>query len=210
VEEKKESQEEKLQDEQETEDNANDNVQPDGEQGEDVRTFTQAELDTILTARLSREREKYADYPDLKEKAKRWEEHEIEQMDELEKAKKRADDAEAAIQQANRQAEETLVLATVVAEASKAGAAYPEDAFNLIDRSGVKVEDGKVSGVEEAIKELVDAGRLVMRRRAAPALDANKGSGDREKEKKSEATDEEKEIAWKLGIDPDDYVKGKR
>ena len=33
------------------------------------RTFTQAEVDTIIGERLKREREKYADYPDLRTKA---------------------------------------------------------------------------------------------------------------------------------------------
>lgn len=38
------------------------------------RTFTQAEVDTIIGDRLKREREKYADYSDLKEKAGKYDE----------------------------------------------------------------------------------------------------------------------------------------
>ena len=33
------------------------------------KTFTQAEMDSIIEGRLAREREKYADYDSLKEKA---------------------------------------------------------------------------------------------------------------------------------------------
>ena len=35
----------------------------------DDKTFTQAEMDSIIEGRLARERQKYADYDDLKEKA---------------------------------------------------------------------------------------------------------------------------------------------
>lgn len=34
----------------------------------DDKTFTQAEMDSIIEGRLARERQKYADYDDLKEK----------------------------------------------------------------------------------------------------------------------------------------------
>ena len=35
----------------------------------DDKTFTQAEMDSIIEGRLARERQKYADYEDLREKA---------------------------------------------------------------------------------------------------------------------------------------------
>ena len=48
-----------------------------------------------------------------------------------------------------------------MAEAAKAGAAHPEDVYLLADRSAVDVGDsGEVSGVTEAVKALVDAGRV--------------------------------------------------
>ena len=37
----------------------------------DDKTFTQAEMDSIIEGRLARERQKYADYDDLKEKQRR-------------------------------------------------------------------------------------------------------------------------------------------
>ena len=177
------------------------------------RTFTQAELDATIANRLSRDRkkqaEKYAGFDAIKEKAEKWDAHEVEQMGELEKAQKRIADAEAAAQKASQKAEETLILASVIAEAAKAGAAYPEDTFNLLDKSGITVEDGKVVGVADAVKELVEAGRLVMNKRTAASLDGGKGSGEREKEKKPEATDDEISIARKLNLTPEQYLKGK-
>jgi hypothetical protein len=41
----------------------------DGKSGASEKTFTQAELDRVVRDRLAREREKYADYDDLKSKA---------------------------------------------------------------------------------------------------------------------------------------------
>lgn len=39
---------------------------------QDQKTFTQEELDKIVTNRVAREREKYSDYQDLQEKAKKF------------------------------------------------------------------------------------------------------------------------------------------
>lgn len=55
-----------------------------GESGE--RTFTQGELDAIIGERLKREREKYADYEDLKDKASKYEQSVENNKTELQKA----------------------------------------------------------------------------------------------------------------------------
>lgn len=59
------------------------------------RTFTQAELDSIIKERLDKERKKYADYDDVKAKARKYEEAEQASLSELEKAKKRIAELEA-------------------------------------------------------------------------------------------------------------------
>lgn len=58
---------------------------------EPERTFTQSEMDAIIRDRLKREREKYADYDALKEKAGRFDAAEEAQKSELQKATERAD-----------------------------------------------------------------------------------------------------------------------
>lgn len=71
---------------------------------EPEKTFTQTELDRIVGERLAREREKYADYSVLKEKAGRFDELEEAQKTELQKATERATAAEeelAALKKAN-------------------------------------------------------------------------------------------------------------
>lgn len=54
------------------------------------RTFTQAELNEIVSDRLKREREKYADYEELKAKASKYDESEEKSKSELEKMTEKA------------------------------------------------------------------------------------------------------------------------
>ncbi len=56
------------------------------------KTFTQDELNAILGDRLNREREKYADYEDLKAKAQKFDEQEEASKSELQKANEKADE----------------------------------------------------------------------------------------------------------------------
>ena len=65
-------------------------------QGQDTaqqpeRTFTQSELDAIISDRLKREREKYVDYDDLKAKADKYDQAEEAAKSDLQKATERAD-----------------------------------------------------------------------------------------------------------------------
>jgi hypothetical protein len=71
------------------------------DQPAEQRTFTQAELDAIVSERLKRERAKYSDYEDLKAKAEASETG----KDDLQKATARADDLQKkldALEEANR------------------------------------------------------------------------------------------------------------
>ncbi len=54
------------------------------------KTFTQAEMDTIIAERLNREREKYKDFDALKEKAAKLDEMEAKNKSDLEKANDKA------------------------------------------------------------------------------------------------------------------------
>ncbi|MDO5776301.1 MAG: DUF4355 domain-containing protein [Eubacteriales bacterium] len=55
------------------------------------KTFTQAEMDSIIEGRLARERQKYADYDDLKEKAGKYDEYQAQSKTELQKEKEKSD-----------------------------------------------------------------------------------------------------------------------
>ena len=104
-------------------------------------------------------------------------------LTDLEKEKKRADDAEAREKTANEKAQTTALKAAFENAAYKAGVLHPEDVYLLADKSAVAVdEDGKITGVTEAVKALVDAGRVPMAASGpppAPNLDGGAGSGDR-------------------------------
>ena len=69
---------------------------------ESEKTFTQAELDTIISDRLRREREKYSDYDALKEKATKLDEIEEASKTELQKATERAEKLETELSQMKR------------------------------------------------------------------------------------------------------------
>lgn len=56
----------------------------------ETRTFSQAEVDAIIGDRLKREREKYADYEALKEKASKYDAQEEASKTDLQKAEERA------------------------------------------------------------------------------------------------------------------------
>lgn len=186
-------------------------VQGDGKPPAGERTFTQDELNAIVSDRLRREREKYADYDDLKAAQAKLDEIEQERLTELEKVQKRADDAEKERDLARQQAQDTAIRAALAMEAAKAGALHPEDAFQLADLSGVTIGDnGDVQRAVEAVAELVSGNRLVLKGRGAVDLDAGAGSGDRAGERKPVLTPEELEVAGKMGLTAEEYALGKK
>ena len=63
------------------------------------KTFTQAELDAIITDRVKREREKYSDYEEMKGKAAKLDEIEEASKTELQKATERAERLESELTQ---------------------------------------------------------------------------------------------------------------
>lgn len=69
------------------------------------RTFTQAEVDAIVTDRLNRNKAKYADYDALKEKASLYDESVEASKSELQKATERADALQRMIDEMNRDKE---------------------------------------------------------------------------------------------------------
>lgn len=81
------------------------------------KTFTQAELNQIVQERLQREREKYADYESVKEKANRLDQIEEDAKSELQKAQERAEKLQAELS-AVKHAEEIRTIRDKVAQAT--------------------------------------------------------------------------------------------
>ena len=56
------------------------------------------------------------------------------------------------------------IRAAIAAEANKLGFANPEDAWTLLDTSGVEMaDDGKVTGFEKSLTALAESNRLAMK-----------------------------------------------
>lgn len=185
--------------------------------------FTQADVDRIVGDRLARERqktaEKYADYGDLKTRAEKWAEHEDAQKSELDKLterlanlEKERDTSNAEAEKARQEAQAMLIKAALIAEAGKAGAVRPEDAYLLTDLSAITLDDnGTITGAEDAIKNLIESGRLpLVGKQKAPNLDAGAGGGEAAKDKPLKLSEEELAVAQKTGVSPEDYQKSKR
>lgn len=135
------------------------------------------------------------------------------ELSETEKLNRKLAAAEQAREQALQTANQRLLRAAFVAEAAVAGAEFPDDAFRLADTSGVTVDDdGNVSGVKEAVKAIVDSGRLPLKnkRQAPPNLDAGAGNGQRVADQKAaQLTEAELEMARKMRITPEQYAASK-
>lgn len=132
------------------------------------KTFTQEQLDEIVTKRIARESKKFADYDELKAKLaeveKANEEKRLADLSETEKAKELADKIEAeksdllAQLEAERKARanEKITNAFIKA-ASSANIEHIDDAIKLTDMSALTIdENGDVNGVSELIAELVE------------------------------------------------------
>lgn len=133
------------------------------------------------------------------------------EMTETDKLRAELEAAKAEAVKAQAAAQEMLIRSAFVAEAAKVGASHPEDVYLLADRSAVSVDDkGKVEGVAEAVKVLVDAGRVPISGHApAPNLDGGAGNGERGNGKATKLTVEELETARKMNIPPDRYAAQK-
>jgi hypothetical protein len=170
-------------------------------------THTQEEVDAIVQKRLARQKGKYSDYAELQEKAKELDDLKEAKKSETEKLQSKLDKANAERDAALSTADTTLITATFIRVASQLGVKHPEDAYNLADRTAVMIEEGKVVGVEEAVKALVKDGRLpLVGKPKAPGLDGGAGDGERSTDI-PKLTPEQKEAADKMKVPHEDYAK---
>jgi hypothetical protein len=136
---------------------------------EAAKTFTQEELDKIVADRIAREKKKFADYDDIKTKASEYEkaleEKRLAELSERERAEELAKKFEAERNEYAKQLEEMSgkVQSEKVTNAfikAAPGVNIPADridaALKLADLSAVKVEDGKVVGLDDVMQTLVD------------------------------------------------------
>lgn len=161
-------------------------AQPEG------KTFTQTELDELIAKRIERERkkyEKYADYEEIKTKASEYEkvleEKRLAELSEAERAQDQAKKFEeekneltAQLEAIRKQAESEKIRNEFNKVATGANVAYLDDAIALADLSAVSIdEDGKVVGMDDVVKALVDNKPFLVGKKAQqPIGQATNGS----------------------------------
>ncbi|MGM0973405.1 MAG: hypothetical protein ACQEW2_10865 [Bacillota bacterium] len=155
--------------------------------GDPPKTFTQEELDRVVADRIARERKKYADYDDLKTKSSEYEklleEQRLADLGEKEKleaiAKKHEEEKlllSKQLQDLTEKAKAEKIRSEFVKLATSNQIGYLDDAFNLADLSAVTIdEDGKVSGMEEAIKALVESKPFLVAKKQKSIGDPHNG-----------------------------------
>ena len=128
-------------------------------------------------------------------------------MSELEKERDKAQKAEQARDEALRVANDRVIRSSVIAEAAKHGVTHPEDAYALLNLTGIAVkDDGNVEGVAEAVKAIVEAGRLpTSGRPGAPSLDGGAG-GTQQPQRSISLNDTQKYYAKVSGMTEQQYI----
>lgn len=124
------------------------------------KTFTQDELNAIVQDRLARATKGQPSKDELTElRAAKTKLEELEQAgaSELEKANKAREQAEAKATEALATANERLLKSTAITALVGAGVTSVEAAYRALDKTGLTVEDdGTVSGLDDAVKALVE------------------------------------------------------
>lgn len=146
------------------------------------KTFTQDELDAIVTDRLRRAVPK--DYEELKAKAAKADEAEEAKKSELQKAKDEAKAAKDASAERESRANAKLRRAAILEEAGKQKAIDGDVVVALLtsDATITVDDDGNVAGVTEAVKKLLkDKPVLVAQAGGRPEFGGNDPKSNLEK-----------------------------
>jgi len=125
-------------------DNTNDSTES---TNKDEKLYSAADMEARIQKRLKRDR--------IQQKKIFDDERAKEKLTDVEKANLERDNARKEADAAIKTANEHLIKATVKEISIKLGIIDSDVAYSIMDRTDVEVEDGKVSGVEESLKELI-------------------------------------------------------
>lgn len=126
-------------------------------QQQSSRSFTQAEVDALIRDRLNRERTKFADYSDLKDKATKFDELEQQRLSDIERAQQQAQQYQAQAEQAQQALNGERLRNAVYAASVRSGAVDPDAVLALIDKQAIPFEDGKPVGIDDAVTALLES-----------------------------------------------------
>ncbi len=165
------------------------NLESSETQSTNEKTFTQSQLDELIAKRIERERKKFADYDDLKTKLAEFEAQEQAkreaEMSEVEKAQEQAKQFEEKVQELTAQleaertkAQQQAIKNEFIKVATSANIAYIDDAIALADLSAVTIdEDGKVVGMDDVVKTLVENKPFLVAKKQTPPIGAATNGG---------------------------------
>lgn len=184
--------------------------QPTGDDQPKKLELTQEEFDEKITSRIKRAVSKYADYDDLKAKLSAYEKAEQEKADaeltELDRIKKeleaKAETEKTLTQQIEdlkKAGEQEKITNAFIKSATSANIAYLDDALRLADLSGVAVEDGKVVGVDDVVKALVEEKPFLIAQKPKPIGQSTNSGSDKIDKTPDQLIKEAEEKARKSG-----------
>lgn len=142
---------------------------------------SQEQFDDMVKDRINRERQKYADYDDIKSKAAKYDEAQAANQTDLEKAQERAAKAEREAAEATQRAQDSLLRSAIITEAVKKNVVDPDAVVAMLDRTAVTFnDDGSPKNIAEAMDSLLEAKPYLVgggARQSGADLGARGGSG---------------------------------
>ena len=159
-----------------------------------------------MQAQTKREtRAQFADYSDLKTRAARADELEQEKLTDTEKMEARAVEAERKVADAQQQIASAMIASEVKIRASAMGIVDPDAAFVLLDRTNVRYDaDGGVSGVDDALTNLIEAKPYLRSNNRTPNINPESG----QPVTPVKLTTQQREVAVYMGLTDEEYAQG--
>lgn len=138
---------------------------------------SQTQFDSMIQERIRRERAKFSDYGDLKEKAAKLDEIEAASKSELEKSQERIAQLEAEAQASAQAARESALRSAVISEAAKRDVVDPDAAVALLDRESLEFDDsGRPTNVADAMDALLEARPYLVKQNGSQRGTADQGA----------------------------------
>lgn len=128
--------------------------------------FTKDQVNEIVSKRVNKLKEKYADYDEIKkqlaellEEKKKREEAELSEIERLKKYLGEKEELVSSLQQEIEKMRnlhrQQLIESAFKEKAREAGIEYVSDALRLADLSGVEIDGDEIKGIDEVVEKLV-------------------------------------------------------
>ena len=165
----------------------------------------QAQINRMVAQTKRDTRQQFADYSDLKSRAARADELEQEKLTDTEKLEARAVEAERKASDAQQQIASAMIASEVKVRASAMGIVDPDAAFILLDRTNVRYDtDGGVSGVDDALTNLIEAKPYLRSNNRTPNINPESG----QPVASIRLTPQQREAAVYMGLTDEEYAQG--